>query len=405
MNRFALALAALLVVAGCSAPTTQGPTPNDRALETRTPTSGPNALPVNESRIFDRVTGLMETDAARPSLRTVPATEVGVDYVGQLDPSYRLLLGAEGSENRTPQAYYDREANRVTVVLHDGVPAGETTETGLAVVLAHEYGHAVQFSDPSLRESLTGPSDHSTDGRRTYRALVEGGAVFVADEYADRYRPSADATGEMAREYRNESATGRFVRGPYWFGGRYFDRRLDSPANLSRVYRTPPNTTEQVIHGYAPRAEPPARLRVSVEKSDDFGVGNEDTAGELFVRDLLGARLTESRAAAAAAGWGNDRLVTLWNYDANESGQRNFVWALRWDDERNATQFSRAFADYADARGERLGDRRWRMADEQFRLVRASDRSVVLVVGAPETVRKVRATADGGNVSVSVASE
>ncbi|MFC7082276.1 hypothetical protein [Halorussus caseinilyticus] len=403
MSRTAIALAALLVLAGCSAPTAQGPTAEGSALETRTPTTGPSALPVNESRIFGRVADLAESNVSQPSLRTADAGEGGVSYLGGLGPFYRLMLGVEGDGSASAAAYYARDPHRVTVLLHDGVPAAETDEAGLAVVLAHEYAHAVQFGDPRFRSSLGGPADASMDSRRVYRALVEGGAVFVADEYADRYRPSEDPTGEMARDYRNESAPGRFVRGPYLFGGRYLDGRLDSPANLTRAYRNPPNTTEQVIHGYAPEREPPADLRVTVAETDDVSAGNADTAGELFVRDLLGGKLPESRSATAASGWGNDRLLMLWNYGANESSRRNFVWTLRWDDERNATEFSGAFADYMDARGERRGARRWQASGTQFGLERASDRTVVVAVGSPETVRNVRATADDGNVSVTVA--
>lgn len=413
MSRTAVALAILLVLAGCSAPTAQGPSAADAAesadttesaLETQTPTTGPSALPVNESRIFDRVSALTATSFSRPSIRTVDASDAATSYFDRPDPFYRLLLGIEEGERDPPLAYYTPGANRVTVVLHDGIPADETSEAGLAVVLAHEYGHAVQANDPQVRSALDGPQGTSTDAIRTYWALVEGGAVFVSEEYADRYRPGVNATGELAREYRNGSATTRYIRGPYWFGGRYFDRRLDSAANLTDVYRRPPNTTEQVIHNYAPENEPPAELDVTVEETDNVSAGGEDTAGELFVRDLLGSRLPESRAATAAAGWGNDRVVTLWNYSANESNRRHFLWALRWDDERNATEFTDAFADYLDARGERLGDRRWQVGGRQLRLERASDRTVVLVAGNSATVQNVRATAEDGNVSVTIAS-
>jgi hypothetical protein len=404
MSRPAVALAALVLLAGCTAPTVQAPATTESALETRTPTTGPDALPVDERRVFDRVADLVASNVSRPSVRTVPASDVAVSYFDRLDPFYRLLLGSEGrgQGSDTPLAYYNPGTNRVTVVLHDGVPANGTDEAGLAVVLAHEYAHAVQSNDPRFRSALDGPQGTSTDARLVYRALVEGGAVFVSDEYAGEYRSSVNATGDMAREYRNGSATTRYARGPYWLGGRYVDRRLRSAANLIGVYRNPPNTTEQVIHNYTPEAEPPADLRVTVDGTDDVAAGSTDTAGEMVVRSLLGARLSESWAADAAAGWGNDRVVTLLNFGANESDQRNFVWALRWDDERNATEFAAALGDYLTARGDRLGDRQWRAAGERFRIDRASGRTVVVVVGGPETVRSVRATADDGNVSVTV---
>lgn len=64
--------------------------------------------------------------------------------------------------------------------------------------------------------------------------------------------------------------------------------------------------------------------------------------GELFLRIVLGGEMSESRAARAAAGWGNDRFITLRTLE----GARAFVWIIRWNSSADAAQFETVFADF-----------------------------------------------------------
>lgn len=405
MSRTALLLACLLVLSGCTAPAANGPTASESSLATRTPTEGPDALPVNDSEVYDRVAAMLDSDAPKPSIRTVDASDDEAGYLRRAEPFVRLLLDADDGE-RTPAAYYYPDAHRVTVLLHDGVPANATNRSELEAVLAHEFAHAVTFRDERYRRPMMqAGGGGTTDAARVRQAMVEGTAMYVSDEYSERYLDGFDHGEAMARDYRSRDAAGRYVRGAYRFGGPYFDRRLDSPANLTRVYRAPPETTEQLIHARSPESEPPAGLEVSAAETENVSASDSrDTLGELFVRDLLGEELAEPCAARAAAGWGDDRVVTLWNYAGNESNRRTYVWALRWDDERNATQFEEAFADYMDAHGERVGDG-WRDDGARFRLDRVSDETVAVVVGHRSVVDEVRTAGDDGGVAVEVASD
>lgn len=403
MNRIAVLLAGLLVLSGCTAPMA-GPTTEESSLQARTPGEGPDSLPTNESRTYDRVAVLLDSNVSQPSLRTTLASGNEVSYLGgQAGAFHWLLLDADDSKEGAPAAYYSSNNHRVTVVLHDGVPAGAKNHSELETTLAHEYVHAVTLTSERYRTAMN-LDGGTSDAAAVSRAMVEGSAVYVADEYGDRYVAGPGQIEEIARDYRTGSELARYVRGPYWFGGRYFDRRLDSPANLTAVYRNPPETTEQLIHNYDSENEPPAKLDVTVEETDGLSAGQTDTTGELFVRDVLGANLSEQRAAEAAAGWGNDRMVTLWNFDANESDQRNYVWALRWDDQQNATEFERAFGDYMDARGERVGENQWQSDGEQFRLQRVSDETVLVVIGSQNVVQQTQVSGSEGNVSVGFAS-
>lgn len=406
MNRITLLLACLLVLAGCTAPTATGPTASDDSLATRTPTEGPDALPVNETRVYDRVAAMLDSDAPKPSVRTADAADAEASYLRRTEPFVRTMLDTDDAGERTVRAYYYPDAHRVTVLLHDGVPANATNRSELEAVLAHEFAHAVTYRDERYRRPMMqAGSGGTTDATRVRQAMVEGTAMYVSDEYSERYLDGFDHGDSMARAYRTRDATVRYTRGAYRFGGRYFDRRLDSPANLTEVYRAPPETTKQLIHVRSPESEPPAGLDVSVAETDDIAASDShDTVGELFVRDLLGEELGERRAGRAAAGWGDDRVVTLWNYAANESNSRGYVWALRWDDERNATRFEEAFADYMDARGERVGDG-WRDDGTRFRLDRVSEETVAVVVGHHSVVGEVRMAGNDSAVAVEVASD
>ncbi|UPV99156.1 hypothetical protein M0R88_11530 [Halorussus gelatinilyticus] len=396
-----LACVLLIVLSGCAAPITSGPETDSSALETQTPSTGPNALPTNESRVYDRVATLLDSNVSQPSLRTVNASRLGETQYRLQQPFYSLLLNVSDTTVKPPAAYYNSDSHEVVVVLHRGVPANATNESRLELVLAHEYAHAMTMNDPRYRQTMmSSVADDTTDALQIRRMMKEGTGVYVAEAYADRYLGNVSSIRRLAREYRQSRPLMRYVLGPYVFGARYFDRNLDSPTNLPDVYRRPPETTEQLIHGYDISEERPAPLDVTVESRNGDTTGQRDTLGELFVRDMLGGQLDESRAARAASGWGNDSIVTVWNYDSNESNQRSYAWTIRWDDERNATEFTRAFAEYMDRRGQRIGEGKWKAGDRRFRFERVSDETVVVFIGGADAVNRLSATGTDANVSV-----
>ena len=75
MNRPAALLVCLLILGGCTAPTATAPTASESSLATQTPTNGPDALPMNESRVYHRVAAMLDSDVAKPSVRTVDASD------------------------------------------------------------------------------------------------------------------------------------------------------------------------------------------------------------------------------------------------------------------------------------------------------------------------------------------
>lgn len=392
--------ALLVLLSGCTALGTTGPKADQSALDTQTPSPESNTLLVNESRVYDRVASLLDSNVSQPSLEIVDATRLGASQYRLQEPFSRVLLGVNDTTFH-PAAYYNPDAHKVVVVRPDGRPANATNESQLKLTLAHEYAHAITLTENRYRQAMTNSVvGDTTDTLQIRRAMREGTAVYVSEVYADRYLENTSEVRQLSREYRRSRPLLRYVLGPYVFGARYFNQTLDSPANLPEAYRHPPKTTEQLIHAYNGSAELPTPLNVTVETGNGSATGERDTLGELFTRSMLGGHLNESRAAHAAAGWGNDNLVTVWNYDANESNQRTYVWTIRWDDRRNATEFTRAFEEYMDRRGHSVGERTWDTGDRQFRLERVSDETVVVFIGGTNAVNRLSVSGTNTNVTV-----
>ncbi len=413
----AVALAALLVLAGCGAgvdepattnspadastdtttatATATAPTAPDTTSTTSTRTTTPSGdgpditlhggeLGFDHRRTWTRVESLLDADATPPSdvyLRPNDTLGTGFDDVDSA--FFRRVTGVSPP---------DEEAEpRVTGI---SLATGGASPRYVEYVLAHEYAHDVQFErvqDTAVMRAAFEADDHQTE--RVSGAIIEGGASYVADEYVREYRP--DAFADVRRDepsYRNMTTVGKYAFAPYHFGRRYVAARADSPADHWRVYDSPPETTEQLLHDYSPDEEPPRNLSVAVRPGDGARADRNQTMGELFVRLTLTSELPEDDAARAAAGWGADELVTV-----EDGGNASYAWVLRWDDEANASEFETAFERFLDERAERR-DGTWTANGTAFDLRRASDDTVVVLVG--EGVRDASVSADGSEVEI-----
>jgi len=274
--------------------------------------------------------------------------------------------------------------------------AGDATRVDQTKVLVHEYVHVVQIRGDLLPWDLADLQGNvPTDEAQTKLALTEGAAVWVTDRYVERHMgPNVTLQStEMARAYESARVGGRFFVARYHFGAQGVDHRVDDPSQLRDLYRGPlPETTEQLIHGYAPSEEPMDRVAVDATGGGGWTVDDpddEDRLGELFVRVALSKELSLDAAAAAADGWGYDRLLEFERDDASA-----FAWVTRWDDAANATAFESAFRTYA--------DRRQTGPDQAFRTARVDDETVVVYSGPPTVVAEATATVENGTVHVAV---
>lgn len=440
----ALALALLLVVAGCAAPTapptatTPGETddgqpstpasPTTTRTDAETPTDTaeesdrfdePDSpeelaasydiaveggeLPVDPALVYARIVLLLDADVVQPeSVVIEPDSRMAIG--GGAPPRFHQLLGLTRPEgaNRTLTA-----AGYVAGV--DVIHINERiTDNGTTVesVLAHESVHIAQFQQGqgrTVRQRVFQVGGVSVDQRLTYTAVIEGTATYTQAEYQERYMPDrGDPATTFRRSYRRADGAAKLGYAPYAFGSTHVERRVDDPANLSIVYERPPRTTEEVLHGRANTSHPRANLSVSATTGGNWtGPNARQTYGELFTRVVLATELNESAAAAGADGWGMDVRVAF-DHPEHSPG---YAWVLRFDDPANATEFERTFGAYLDDRGERRTGR-WVLTDTDVetavRLERVGEETVVVVLGPPEFVSATSVAGSSGNVSVAV---
>ncbi|MFB6143050.1 MAG: hypothetical protein ABEJ30_06875 [Halorientalis sp.] len=390
-------LAFLVVLAGCgglpgegspSASEVDSPGP-DRATPAGNTDGSPTATPspgtptvserlgVDVARTFQRVLALTGTDVARRPVR-----------IGNLSEGGRHLSGRPSRLNRAlgfaaVQPNWSRPTGltppRGPVVLHPGDGSSGAVER----TLAHEFTHVVQYE----RGMLPDWTPRTTDRRKTLAALREGGAVYVADVYAHRYLAVRNNSA-LVRELRRRSPTHRSALAPYHFGARYVAARIDDPAALPTVYRSPPRTTEQVIHGGTPATHPEGSLSVTLEPTaTNWTRAGTDTVGEMTTRTALATELAPDVAARAAAGWGTDRLLTL-----HREADVGWAWVHRWDAAGEATAAETALRTYA--------SRRDASSRLDFRAVRVGNRTTALLFGPPALVSGAHVTGEPGNVTV-----
>lgn len=400
-----LAVAVLLVVAGCQAApgagggndsqvsTTQPSTdaPTTAAAETQTPsTDRPGrsinveggTLPVDPNVVWERVAAMVDTGVGPPS--TIRLENLAIGSSTARTPFERALgvpaTAIPGFAGTTPQS-----GDGGIVKLHRQLTDDEMQ---LEATLAHEYVHVVQLrsrADDGLLRSFSDGERLTPDELSVFRATIEGAAEYVETRYARRH---LGFDGDRTRtQYLNATSTSKRLIAPYYLGARYVNATVDGPDELGAVYESPPRTTEELLHGLEPGSEPPAALRVSADA--DRRVEQSGPYGELAVRTLFGTALDEPGAAALADGWGND---TRLGFGSPEDGERSdFAWVLRWDDAANATEFENGVAAYLDAREPNASVRVDRVAPE------------TTVVFAGEKSFVADATASGENETVTIA--
>ncbi|MXR21038.1 hypothetical protein [Halobacterium bonnevillei] len=406
-----LAVVALLVVAGCQSP--GAPQSPDGGAPTATATSDPattratadstttesTTATANSSDglvrvdddfgfdvppIYHRVGRMLEVPRAdRPEVQV--RTEDPPDDGGSVVARPQGFVGLVGIVPQNPVGG-DESVGTAAVARGTLVTVysdGDLNATLTESTLAHEFAHVYQFTahDPRSVVKSLGPNRNNA---RLTEVVVEGSAEYVQEEYEIRHQDRDVDQSEFAAAWKRAPAFQRWTVASYVYGSRYVELRIDDPANVTDVYQNPPRSTEQVIHGFTPDEEPVADLTVTADTTGPFAWSNAATKGELFARIALSTELDWERAAAAAEGWGADRLLTF-----SDGDRAGYAWALRWDDASEADEFRDAFADYDDRN------------DERFRLEAVGDETVVVFAGADAFVENATATGNSSSVTVS----
>lgn len=355
-------------------------------------------LPVNATVVWLRVLalrGLSPADIPAPVVTVSPGSGQTFSQT-ELDAdmnrfSHLLGLNENQSEAVTltgpdgyvaPPQFTDGNYTRVNMKIDQDDPAAAVEAT-----LAHEYVHVVQvetnfsLTDAELAELQASVSP------AMFADVREGAAEYVADAYAERYLDGINLLAERRTAYEQARPNAwKLSRAGYYYGYCHVATRVDSPRKLSAVYQSSPETEEQLIHGLSPDEEPPAPLPIQTGQ----GWQPRGTFGELHLQVALTEHLTESRAFEAAAGWGNDTLL---------SRGEDYVWVVRMDDAANTSDLEAALDSHVDGL-RTTTDPIDRSPDVAYRVVRVDEETLAIAAGGSRFVETVRISADDGSVTV-----
>lgn len=217
-----------------------------------------------------------------------------------------------------------------------------------SLTLAHELVHALQDQHWDLGSRLEFRPGEG-DAQSALHALAEGDATSaMLDIPLARMGRSALDVPETALSLEMEltmaadtrtMAIPRVLRAslaaPYLDGLRFVHalRRRGGWAAVDAAWQAPPTTTEQLLHPAKFEAKEPA-LEVPPAlppESEGWEVAHEDSLGEQGLRIVLEEWAPKRVAAAAAEGWGGDR-VTLFRQQSEDGESFALAWQLRFDD-------------------------------------------------------------------------
>ena len=269
----------------------------------------------------------------------VPADLSATLYaLGLLDPDEDLEAQSVDSVSDIV-GFYDSAADRLAV-------RGSETGAYVDLVVVHELTHALQDQAFDLDRPELG--SYGGEEGVAFTALVEGDATRV--ENAWRAAQSAEVRRELdeaeaAFPETDISLLDLLLAFPYFAGEPYVEQVLAQGGQLAldAAFRTPPVSTEQVLHpGAGAPVIPPAPEATGTRV--DQGV-----LGEQGLALLLGVDPTRD---GPQVGWGGDRYVTV------EDGDRSCTSAtIVMDTPRDRDELLAALpeAGYDDVRA--TGDR------------------------------------------------
>lgn len=243
--------------------------------------------------------------------------------------------------------FYDSRTKQMTIVRRSG-GFGPLEE----VTMAHEYTHALQDQHFGIDKlGLTVPDQ--TDRVLARAALIEGDATLSMTQWmlgnltpGELLQVGSESSDPVAQAVldRLPALLRRELLFPYFEGAILVSRVFASGGwqSVDSMYARPPDSTEQVLHPDKYSAnEPPIAVAlppVASRLGAGWRLSASDTAGELVTQVWLGSAMSAEAAAAAAAGWGGDRIGS---YDGPD-GRWAVAWLTTWDDAAAAGRFAPA---------------------------------------------------------------
>jgi hypothetical protein len=272
--------------------------------------------------------------------------------------------------------------------------------------LAHEIEHALQDQHFDLKR-FAEPIKDDGDRQLAHSALVEGDGTAVMLEFqAQSMGLPVDQLPDLVAQIGKQmlqggmGSTPLFDKAPAflketlifpYLGGLGFieSLRKTSPwSKVDEVFKSPPESTEQILHPEKFPKEHP--LKVTAAPLASLGARKElrrDVLGELEWRIWFETKLAEADAEKAAAGWGGDRLVAYADPAGPADAPPVVVDLSAWDTETDAKEAEAAARKVlAKLTGKEVDNApglfHGAAGDESF--VQRKGDQVILIIGAPE---------------------
>lgn len=286
-----------------------------------------------------------------------------LSIIGLLKPNFDLRTLYIDLLSEQVAGYYDNETKEMFVVSDTGFEGPER------LTYSHEYTHALQDQNYNIDHGLNYNDDAcEKDSERcaAVQALIEGDAVLSQTLWYQYYATAQDQA-QIAQYYNSlkspvyDSAPA-FLKEDFVFPynqGATFVQDIYSSGGWSAVnavYHNPPVDTEQILHPSLYPSDKPITVTLP-DLLSTLGTGwrevDRNTMGEWYTYLILAdgdntsARLSNSDAQTAAAGWGGDQYLVLHNDSANLTV---FLMKTVWDTTNDASQFASSFQQYANAR-------------------------------------------------------
>lgn len=312
---------------------------------------------------------VIDNDTFLAELRALFEEEYPDDYIVAEDAAY-TRLGLIGPDDDLKKlilkvydqqvlAYYEPATKTFTLI-------GPIKKIGPleSIVVAHEYGHALQDAEWDL-EAISIEDLSQSDAILAQQALIEGDATAVMYDWAARELKLSDLLEVSAQALTQQDSKrlgrlpdiiSRQLEFPYIDGYAFVNAirgRGDWDA-VDAAFENLPVSTEQILHP----EHYPGELPVEIELPDiaaalgpEWIASYEQTLGEMQThvwladgkkpRSLFPALPAQLPNAEAAAGWGGDRLVSL----DGPAGSWALVWQTDWDSGNDQAEFRKTAKD------------------------------------------------------------
>jgi hypothetical protein len=423
MRVAALAVACLLLVAGCAAPLGSAPpdTPPDRDED---PVGWERGHWYDDGVVVDANDGMNQTERRVVTVRAMARVErirdlefersVTVEVISREQFNDRGGVGGGYTswDDQVWEATFlvgeDTTAGDAFGEVYGGSVVGYYVDDSIVLVaedpdevsldratLVHELTHALQDQQLAL-----GTATDSHDAGLAANGLVEGDANYVMDRYAERCGDEWDCVGGERASTERSYNMGLFlaVYFPYSDGPEFVGHLRDRGGweSVDDAYDDFPESSEQIIHPERYPNETPADVTVADRSSGEwerFGDGTE-TVGEatLYATFWQNNVISEDHLYSderrynyshpITDGWAGDTLVPYRNGD-----EFGYVFRTQWDSDADAREFHEAYLELLDERGaERVAPNTYRVPErdsfgDAFRVVREG--RTVRIVNAP----------------------